>query len=445
MVQHRRAVYRSRDEQETSADMYFCHVTTGSMAQGFASIYESAHDTLLVDKHVVCVYKDDEMRFPKSFTVFSMHEEYSQPGYFCLKAKQLGSFRQTIIKRSLLKYRKYGDTYISSEFYKSHVLNHTFSSSKDDSFDIFPAQKNDTGNGMHLIVRGELTTILRTPLLRCVSTKLLLQQWISRPRKFLWPSRELIDAVCQQECHVLPVCSPDGKHRKLEWRVHFTMSELKLTDSWSQPQYKLFVLLKIINRTLYIPIHHALTSYMIKHVLFWMFETEDLMQFTEDNVFEALKVALEKLLNVLKTNKLQHYLTPEINLYENKMDYFTKQELLRKMEENIEEGADVLKHCPRINEALYKMTSLQLREYGSARDKLETLRLVRLHSWRHIREGRVQWHEGDELRPSEQLNKRIYFRMNDIVWPEWREYSSSDLDADDVRRMLREKIHDALA
>ena len=446
MVEHRRMVYQRSDEEDSVTDMYQTYVSIGSMPEGFASVFESAHDVLLVDKHVVCISDTEESdgdmaaKFPQSDSVFRIVSKTCHPGHFMLKIDQLGTTKTREIKRALVKSRK-GYSLLSSEMYFKALGKFDQRKSRSRKFIVY-----DTEKGLSSDLKPRTFWAFR-----CTCARDLLKEWRDRPRPHGWPPRDVIEEVMEQEAQVVPVeCSDRGRH-KLEWRACFVKGEFKLSESLNEVQYKVFIILKSINKTRIQPLLPNMSTYLVKNVVFWMVEREPQTNFRKENIYCLVRKGLQSMLTAISSNCLQYYLIPGVNLLLEKIDSRTKRKVVAVFDNLIKDGPRVLLKCPKLSTAFTQMADDKLAEYGKARDKLEKLELYREHRVESVRSAsRIQWEDTrseDSVRTincSEEQMKRLCFKMNDIVWPEWREFVEKELEATHVRELLDIKIHQAL-
>ncbi|WAR30507.1 hypothetical protein MAR_033049, partial [Mya arenaria] len=89
----------------------------------------------------------------------------------------------------------------------------------------------------------------------------MLSEWISRPRHHSWPSPELKQEISKLGAYLVPVGCKGSETKHMEWRVGF-IGEQKLTDSFTECQYKLYNVLKFLMKTELKPICDEMSSYI---------------------------------------------------------------------------------------------------------------------------------------------------------------------------------------
>ena len=140
--------------------------------------------------------------------------------------------------------------------------------------------------------------------------------WVSRKRKFDWPSKELIAEISKLDGHVVPVGFKGSHTSGIEWRICYTLAEIKLVQSFNETQIKLHALLKIVGKRLLQTKCSDITSYILKNIILWMTEKMPTEKFQTKNLFGLLKVALKFLKQTIQKRCLPNYMIPERNLYD---------------------------------------------------------------------------------------------------------------------------------
>lgn len=148
---------------------------------------------------------------------------------------------------------------------------------------------------------------------------------VVRPRPSGWPSSDLVQEIFNSGCHLAPVgrgtrfeepvdlliyCqNPElsvsssvslraeyniGKlvMDNTEWKTSFSVAENKLGESVSPVQQHVLVLLKMIKKC-YFP--KVISTYCLKHLLFWEIEKKQEGFWREDNSGNCLLLILDRL------------------------------------------------------------------------------------------------------------------------------------------------------
>ena len=158
---------------------------------------------------------------------------------------------------------------------------------------------------------------------------------MSRERKFDWPRKELIDEISTLDGHVVPVGFKGSITSSIEWRICYTLAEIKLVQSFNETQVKLHALLKIVGKSLLHKKCPDFTSYILKNILLWMSEKIPPEKFQIENLFGLLRVALKFLKHTIQKRYLPNYMIPERNLYERKLPENERIDVLKVLDELI--------------------------------------------------------------------------------------------------------------
>ncbi|XP_052788917.1 uncharacterized protein LOC128223670 isoform X1 [Mya arenaria] len=248
----------------------------------------------------------------------------------------------------------------------------------------------------------------------------MLSEWTSRLRLHNWPSPELIQEISELPAYLVPVGCKNSKNKHMEWRVCF-IGEQKLTSSFTECQYKLYIIFKFLMKEELKSICDEMSSYIVKNIVFWFIESTQQELFSKENMIEHLLSCLQMLQQAIRDNHLPYYMIPGRNLLIERINQLQQQQLIAKLDALIQEGPRVILRCPKVLEALYNMSPTELTKKGHWRDKLEKLWL----EWQNIVTNKDE--DGKQL-----LKKDPYFitvteRMYDTVWPLWRLYQKEGI------------------
>jgi hypothetical protein len=142
--------------------------------------------------------------------------------------------------------------------------------------------------------------------------------FISRRKPKNWPSNSLLENIKSQGCDVAPVGHYDSKQNDIQWRIFFPGEQslfLDLTDV----QILCYALVKIIlKEALNTSQREVVSSFHIKHVLFWCVEHCS-CQWVDSNYINCLNICLAKLIEMIKARHISHYIIESRNLFNSKM------------------------------------------------------------------------------------------------------------------------------
>ncbi|WAR14291.1 hypothetical protein MAR_004396 [Mya arenaria] len=402
MVEHRREAWREANGIVNSTGQNPTILIAGSKAEGFTAPSESDTDRVFLDNYTMCrIPEDDSPTLSNTKCEFTMDKEHCHPGHFRLEQKEAGAYECLNIKQALFVHDN-GRTFVSSEKYRTSYMQD---------------KTKETISGPALTGCNEYYSWDFVYAFPCTSQQQLLAEWINRPRHHNWPTPDLIAEVPKLEAQMVPVGCKSSEHKDIEWRVCFIPSEQRLTNSWEENQYKIYILLKLIKKSQLKPISEEISSYVLKNIMLWYTEQNPRHIFQKEHLLQNVILCLKNLKEAINTNHLPYYMIPGRNLLTGKISLELKQQLIEKVKELIQEGPNVILRLPKVQAAL-KMSPAELAERGRWRDELEKLALERWNIWlTHWRPGmeteelpfpnkidELAWQDPDYIRVDEKMN-----------------------------------------
>ncbi|XP_045186400.2 uncharacterized protein LOC123544391 [Mercenaria mercenaria] len=215
----------------------------------------------------------------------------------------------------------------------------------------------------------------------------ILLKWANRRRLYNWPSVEIVKEISEMEGYIVPVGDKQSENQNLEWRICYTAAEKELVSSLSDIQIKLYVLLKLVAKSVLNPVCKALTSYVVKNVVFWIVEGTHPEQLSPDNLVSLLLKSLHFIKCCLEENHFPNYMIPERNLLRGAVVGKEKQNVINFLSDCLREGGTVMLSVPK----LYKCVSYRVTNpensvfYEKWRDEVENQRnVIMLQQLDHI-------------------------------------------------------------
>ncbi|XP_052789659.1 uncharacterized protein LOC128224063 [Mya arenaria] len=426
MVRHRRDAWRERD-CIVNNNMHvkdITEITAGSKCEGFTVRYESDTDRVYLYNYARCRIQGDVSISQKNHYEFTMNSESCHPGYFRLELKHIGNIENSHIQQALFVDDK-GRTFISSEKY---MLSHLKGNNT-----------KETVSGPAVTWRSEYANGDNVYALPCTSQQMLLSEWINRRRHHNWPTPDLIEEVSKLDAQMVPVGCKSSENKDIEWRISFNTGEKRLTDSWNDSQYKIYIFFRWIMKSQLKSISDEISSYILKNIIMWYIETNPAKRFKNKYLLENVISCMKNLQDAIKTNQLRYYMIPGRNLLTGKINPEQQQLLIEKLHELITEGPQVILRCPKAYEAL-QMSPAELSEKGRWRDELDKIELERVNLWWQNWEPGIEWKEVTNRAWGNPYYKRLWERIRDIVWPLWTEYEGNN-----QKDIVMKKLTDALS
>ena len=156
---------------------------------------------------------------------------------------------------------------------------------------------------------------------RCKEWPECAQEWLTRPRRYNWPSAALIDKMKQMGFFLVPVGHPDSTEQNKEWRISLSLQERSLMQSMNPVQFMCYVMLKLFKRNIIEPFVgvESLSSYHCKTCLFYMAENTPEDFWKPDNLLSCAVSCLEMISDWAEEGVCPNYFIPEENMFERRV------------------------------------------------------------------------------------------------------------------------------
>lgn len=370
MIRYRQETYRKLDKlsNANNTDGPCSRFTTGGKAEGIARYFESDIDHMHIVKDVVCT--DEPMYFERAnrLTLFKVESKNTPPGYVRLKLlKQNGAYLREELNASLFQSHE-GDTFISSIKFTENIK---------ESMIWLPGFTTQEKTGPSSPVSNGYLSIDRVVSFNCflpaeqVKWK---QTSVSNRRNGTIGD---ID-ISWFEAHAVPVGNNMSPDKYLEWRMSYTKVELYLISSLSLIKLKVYVLLKIIARTVFKPLCQEATSYLMKNVILWLCGPNSPHYCRSKNILELLQSCLNFFRTCLFANYLPSFTIPSRNLLQGRVGLHERRNLITAATELLDLGPAMIFCCKKIKSAVKAMQKIPetFTSYGQYRDEIEKMILV---------------------------------------------------------------------
>ena len=154
----------------------------------------------------------------------------------------------------------------------------------------------------------------------CYNTSDFIHNWLSRTRKFDWPSGDILQICKTAGCLFVPVGHPHSEDHEQQWRISFSHQEKLLVTQFSSVQFKCFILLKMIRKEI---IHKfvadSLSSYHIKTCMFFVIENTPCEFWKPETLLVCISLCLHKLLEWVDAGYCPNYFIPEENMFDRRI------------------------------------------------------------------------------------------------------------------------------
>ncbi|XP_062619116.1 uncharacterized protein LOC134280691 [Saccostrea cucullata] len=322
-------------QNSISGEIPFKIHIVGSSAEGVTALDIFTLETdidLMCDCSWFQAYERREILGNKDQMIFRMDSEGAVPGYAYLKLQIFDETTNTTYEESLpsTDILLLGSTLFNIDLPIQNM------------FSLFgaPCISNGYLNGpslaMGILTQGNFLTSSfptfiksfdRVFAIKCNEWPMIADEWMERERHFSWPSGEIIAKAIELGCYLVPI----GKDDKFEWRISFVLAEKLLVRNMNPMQTFVYSFLKSIKEEIFSPVTSGITSYILKTVLFWVSEENDVANWRPWTVLQHVRLCFLKLTEFLCFGKCPHYFMKSCDLFYRKMSHVEIVELIAKL------------------------------------------------------------------------------------------------------------------
>ncbi|KAL3857808.1 hypothetical protein ACJMK2_012443 [Sinanodonta woodiana] len=190
--------------------------------------------------------------------------------------------------------------------------------------------------------------------------------WLTRNRRYNWPSQEMIIIIQQTGALLVPVGQNLSQEQHLEWRISISYGEKLLMWLLNSTQYKCYILLKMINKTFIKSVvgDETLSSYHFKTCMFYLIENTPATIWQPENLLLCLDMCLILMYDWIEGEICPNYFIPEENMFQCKIYGHISRQLLRVLSNLLKEKCRYLVRisCDNIGEKLVRACQTPLME-----------------------------------------------------------------------------------
>lgn len=295
MINKRRNIIQGKD-----FCLHYLHKTVGSRGEGIARALESDIDLMIDYEDRICL---ENSEIPASClnvpNIFQMKELKKNPGY-CKLYK---------LKEGEQRFEELTTLYLASLFRQVNLsLIQLISWNENCKKELVgPAVKVSSLNKFTFDFVGTFK----------IYSPSSLHRWCKRQRNHDWPSAATLQKISKMNGNLVATGNKFSSTKNIEWRICFNEAELLLITTFNETQYQLYVLLRMINKTLLKKC--KVTSYMLKNIVFWLSEETPQAAFIPRYLFSLTFKALSRLRKASREKCLRYYMFPERNLLMEKL------------------------------------------------------------------------------------------------------------------------------
>jgi hypothetical protein len=128
----------------------------------------------------------------------------------------------------------------------------------------------------------------------------------------------MLENIQSQGCDVAPVGHHDSQNNDIQWRISFPGEHNLFLDLTDVQALCYALIKKILMENLNPSQRELVSSFHIKHVMFWCVELCS-CQWVDSNYINCLNICLTKLIEMIKARNIPHYIKESRNLFNSKM------------------------------------------------------------------------------------------------------------------------------
>ena len=168
----------------------------------------------------------------------------------------------------------------------------------------------------------------------CKSWPKVAAKWLTRRRKYNWPTPEMIHKYKSLGFVLVQACHPNSNEKKVQWRIAFSEQERSLVSQFNDTQHKCYVLLKVLKKEV-IKKHlrkDSLTSYHFKTCMFYMLENTPTDCWIPENLVSCAIMCMRQMYTWVKKSNIPNYFIPRENMFDRVRDKEVKRRLVKLLE-----------------------------------------------------------------------------------------------------------------
>src|SRR6218665_3186682 len=195
----------------------------------------------------------------------------------------------------------------------------------------------------------------RVYAIRCPCWPAEAVEWISRERKYGWPSKDVVDEIVKRGCHFVAKSPHRNSSDYSLWRISFSLAETILIHTWTDVQKYVYHLLKLIKNEVVKDVQEdcktVLCSYFLKTLMFWACERMGPEFWEDENLENCVAHLICLLIECLVEKRCRNYFIPNSNLMCGLKDGFNLNRVLELL----------TKHCE--NRTILQIRSIHKKAY----------------------------------------------------------------------------------
>lgn len=184
----------------------------------------------------------------------------------------------------------------------------------------------------------------------CQYWPLLASSWIHRCQQKGWPAASVLDEIVSNGCHVMSIGSKrESDESEFEWRLSFSVSELKMVYSMNHTQFLCYGALKIFLKEILSSENQEslICSYYLKTIIFWEIQNNPGNTFwCPTNLLSCFWMCFKRLCKCVLDSNCSNFFIPQNNMFINKIISAPREALLSQLYDYYEIGLACLLLSP---------------------------------------------------------------------------------------------------
>lgn len=147
--------------------------------------------------------------------------------------------------------------------------------------------------------------------------------WNDRCQQKGWPTSSVLDEIVSNGCHVMSVGSRiESDESEYEWRLSFSVAELKIVYSMNHTQFLCYGALKIFLKEVISSENQdsLICSYYLKTIIFWEIQNNPGSIFwCPSNLLSCFWMCFKRLCKCVLDSNCPNFFIPQNNMFQNKV------------------------------------------------------------------------------------------------------------------------------
>lgn len=180
-------------------------------------------------------------------------------------------------------------------------------------------------------------------------------EWITRKRKFGWPSQEMINSIIKKGCYIVPVGSSRYHENDKDWRLSFCIAERELIATFNHTQILVYGVLKLVLKEILNKNSNEqlICSYFLKTIMFWEVEETRSSNWIPQKLLLCFQLCIRRFMKFVDEENCPNYFVRNNNMFTERINSTNKDNLLRVLYDIANNGWEWLMKTKPLERFLY--------------------------------------------------------------------------------------------